>query len=119
MLALAAADAFGATAIGLAAVATIARYGTSSLAAVTGAQAVVGAAGWTGPASLIASSWCAAIACALAGGRRWSTAVACGIAAGLLVAGPSAVTARGAAVRAAGAAVAVALALAAGRFVPY
>ena len=102
----------------LATAAIAGRWSTSSLGAIAGGQAVVGASGWTGPAAFVVSSWCAAVAIALAGAKHRSSAVAAGITAGLVVAGPSAVTVSGAAVRVAGALAGVGLALLAWRLVP-
>jgi hypothetical protein len=115
-LAVATAEAVAAPAIALGTIATVGRWGSSSLAAVAGGQAVVGAAGWTGDAALVVSSWCAAIAIALGGcgRRRWSITVA-GVSAGLIVAGPSAATGRGALLRLAGAVGGVAVAAVASR----
>lgn len=42
------------------------RWGSTSLDALAGAQAVLGPAGWTGPAAAVASSWLAALALVLA-----------------------------------------------------
>jgi len=118
VLAVATADLAGAGAILLATAAIAGRWSTSSLGAIVGGQAVVGASGWTGPAAFVVSSWCAAVAIALAGAKHRSSAVAAGITAGLVVAGPSAVTVSGAAVRVAGALAGVGLALLAWRLGP-
>jgi hypothetical protein len=104
LLGLAAADvAAGAVGV-LVGIAVVGRWGSSSLAALSGGQAVVGAAGWSGPAAMVASSWAAAFAVVLACPRRRpaSTAttdghtgvplapvLACGLLAAALVAGPA------------------------------
>ncbi|HEV3227096.1 MAG TPA: hypothetical protein VGZ52_09680 [Acidimicrobiales bacterium] len=46
------------------------RWGSSSLAAIAGAQAVLGPAGWTGSAPAVASAWFAAVALVLAAAPR-------------------------------------------------
>jgi hypothetical protein len=84
------------------------RWGSTSLEALSGAQAVLGPAGWVGPSSAAAGSWLAAgaLLCALVpdggapllGDRRWSDRLglldlglvaAGGAAAAAVVAGPS------------------------------
>jgi hypothetical protein len=81
-----------AAALGLAgaAVASSARWGTTSLDALAGAQSVLGPAGGVGPAWGAAASWLAAAAVLLAGGRgphpvRW---LATGAAVAAVLAGP-------------------------------
>jgi hypothetical protein len=98
----------------LVAVATWLRWGSAWLVSVTGAQAVLGAAGVVGPPSAAASSWLAAVALVVAvpGGSALA-AVASGAAAALLVAGPAGVD--GIAIRVAATAVATLLALVVGR----
>src|SRR5437763_8674766 len=74
----------------LAAVVVLARFGSSSLTALAGAQQVVGPAGVTGPAGLAAATWCAGLALALASPGEALGAVAFGLAAAEVVAGPAA-----------------------------
>jgi hypothetical protein len=88
-LGLLAADAVtGSTAV-LAGLATVARWSSSSVGALAGAQAVVGAAGWTGPWPSVLSSWVAALALVLVCPRGRGAAVAFGVVAAALVAGPA------------------------------
>lgn len=89
----------------LAALAVLGRWGTTSLSALAGLQAVVGPAGLRGEGVGAASSWVAALALVVACAaltRRWPAA-ALGLLAGLLVAGPAAVDPAHAGIRAAGA----------------
>ena len=89
VLGLVAADVLvGATAV-LAGLATLARWSSSSLGAVAGGQAVVGAAGWTGPWSSVLSSWAAAAALVLVCPRGRPAVLAFGLLAAGLVAGPA------------------------------
>ncbi|MEY2434686.1 MAG: hypothetical protein QOC92_4411 [Acidimicrobiaceae bacterium] len=46
--------------------AALVRWGSPSLGAIAGAQAVLGPAGWTGSAAAVASAWFAAVALVLA-----------------------------------------------------
>jgi hypothetical protein len=80
--------AFGAAAV-LAGVAVVVRWGSSSLDAVGGNQAVLGWAGSVGPVVGAASTWLAASAVVLAGRREWPATVAAAVLAALLVAGPT------------------------------
>jgi hypothetical protein len=94
LLGLAASDAVadGAVAGGvgvLAGAGVVGRWGTSSLAALAGGQAVVGAGGWTGSAALVASSWGAALALFLVCPPGLAPAAAFGAVASQLVAGPA------------------------------
>ncbi|MCA1657355.1 MAG: hypothetical protein LC713_06565 [Actinobacteria bacterium] len=73
----------------LAATGVIGRWGTSSLAALAGGQAVVGAAGWTGSATLVASAWGGALALLLVCPPGLMPAAAFGATAAQLVAGPA------------------------------
>ncbi|MDQ6797933.1 MAG: hypothetical protein M3011_07930 [Actinomycetota bacterium] len=93
----------------LAGIAVIGRWGSSSFAALAGGQAVVGAAGWSGPPGMVLSSWAAAAAVLLVVPRRSRRpgvptagsgpkrsaggytvgVVACGCFAAALVAGPA------------------------------
>jgi len=101
--------------------AVVGRWGTPSLAALAGGQAVVGAAGVTGPTLLAASAWCAAAALALAAPRRPVATVAFGLAAADVVAGPSAVSSGDGgslAIRVAASLVAVLLAFFAASWIP-
>lgn len=89
LLGLAARDALaGGTGV-LAGVATIGRWGSSSLAALAGGQAVLGPAGWTGSPAAVAASWAAAAALVLVAPPRILPAVAFGLLAAALVAGPA------------------------------
>lgn len=66
----------GSVAVGLALGAASWRWGSTSLEAWAGGQAVLGPAGWVGPARLAASSWLAAAALVLAApAPRWRTVV--------------------------------------------
>lgn len=89
LLAVVAADVVVGVATVGAALAVLARWGTTSLPGLAGGQAVVGAAGWTGPALAVVSSWLAAAAVAAASPSRWWAAIPFGLTAGLLVAGPA------------------------------
>ena len=77
------------------------RWGSSSLDAVGGAQAVLGPGATVGPAAAIAATWGAAAALVLASPRGWA-ALAFGAAAALGVAGPSPSRAGDLAIRVAG-----------------
>ena len=81
----------GMTAV-LVGVALLARWGTTSLTALAGLQAVLGPAGATGRPVGIASSWCAAGALMIAAALipRRATAATVGLYAALVVAGPAA-----------------------------
>ena len=105
----------------LAGLTVLLRWGSPSLSALAGGQAVLGAAGWTGTVSQVASSWLAAAGLVLAAPPGLVPAVAFGCAAGAVVAGPALVpgSAAGAiALRLGGAAVAAALSFALARLVP-
>lgn len=73
----------------VAAMATLARWSSSSLTAVAGGQAVLGAAGWTGPAALVVSSWAAAAAVILVSPHGRPPVLAFGLVAAGIVAGPA------------------------------
>jgi hypothetical protein len=118
LLAAVAGDGVGFVALLLAALATMARWGGSGLPAVAGGQAVLGAAGVYGTAAAAGSAWYAAAAIALVSPGGWF-AVPFGATAGLLVAGPAAVSGRLGLVRAAGAVVGMAAALLVPRLVPW
>ena len=110
-------DALAFAAVLLAAMAVLARWGTGSLAAVAGGQAVLGAAGVYGTAAAVGSSWYAALTVALASPGGWLS-VPFGAVAGLLVAGPGVTGAANGLVRVAGALAGVAAAAVAPRFLP-
>ena len=78
----------GAAAV-LAGAAVVVRWGSSSLDAIGGNQAVLGWAGAVGPAVAAASTWVAALAVVLSGRREWPAIVAGAALAALLVAGPT------------------------------
>jgi hypothetical protein len=120
VLGLAAADLTVLTSAALVAIAVLARWGTTSLAGLAGAQAVLGPAGWRGSVLAAASAWCAGAALIAAAGttRRTSIAVALGLTAGLVVAGPAAARADVAVVRAAAGMLGVVLALVGARVLP-
>lgn len=71
--------------------AVLARWGTTSLTALAGVQAVLGPAGLRGSALAAASSWCAAAALIVAAALvpRRTVAATVGLLAGLVVAGPA------------------------------
>ena len=118
LVGLATADRLVAGVTALVALSVLARWGTSSMSALAGLQAVLGPAGATGETIGVASSWLGAAALlATASGvsGRWPAAVL-GALAGLLVAGPAIAGPEDGAVRLAGAVAGMALTvLAAGR----
>jgi len=122
ILGLAAADILAGTAAVLAALAVVVRWGSTSLSALAGGQAVLGSGGWTGSAPMVASSWLAATALVLASPPRWWAACAFGAAAAAVVAGPSAasgsVVSAAVGLRVAASVMAAAIAVLAGRWVP-
>jgi len=71
-----------------AAVATLARTGSAGLNEITGAQAVLGAAGFTGSGMAIGASWASAVSLVAVARQRVASA-GLGLVAGALVAGPS------------------------------
>jgi hypothetical protein len=79
-------------------IAALVRWGSPSLEAIAGAQAVLGPAGWTGSTAAVASAWLAGAALVLASrprhrATRWSTVLATApfaVAAADVVVGPSA-----------------------------
>lgn len=78
----------------LAGLAVMVRWGSPSLGALGGAQAVFGIAGAVGEPVAVAATWCAAGALVLAGAagtapRRTAGALACGVLAAAVVAGPA------------------------------
>lgn len=89
---------------------TLARFGSTSLAGVAGAQAVLGPAVLVGPVAGAVGSGLLALACVAAAPRReWWSAVPLGLLAGVVAFGPSAVSWPDAVVRLGGAAVGVGL----------
>ena len=62
---------------------------TTSLAALAGAQHVIGPAGATGPVALAAASWCAALALVFSTRSEFVVSAAFGLAAADVVAGPA------------------------------
>jgi hypothetical protein len=62
LLAVASASHQRALAVGMACTAALVRWGSSSLGAIAGAQAVLGPAGWTGDAAAVTASWLTAVA---------------------------------------------------------
>jgi hypothetical protein len=110
-------DAVAFAAVLLAALSVLARWGTGSLAAVAGGQAVLGAAGIYGTAAAVGSAWYAALTVVLASPGGWLS-VPFGAVAGLLVAGPGATGAATGLTRSAGALGGVAAAVLLPRYVP-
>jgi len=110
LLGMAAADATAFAAVALAAVAMMVRWGSGSLSALAGGQAVLGPAGLAGSGAAIGAAWYAAVATVLASPGGW-LAFPFGAAAAVIVAGPAAVSAGSAAERAGAAVVGVGLAL--------
>jgi hypothetical protein len=102
----------------LAGLVVLGRFGSTSLAALAGAQHVVGPAGTSGPVLLAAASWCAAAALTLSARAEFAVSLVFGLAAADVVAGPAAQSAQSLAVRAAASLVAVAVAWFAGGWVP-
>ena len=119
LLGLAAGDLEAGAASVLAGLVVLGRFGTTSLAALAGAQHVVGPAGTTGPVLLAAAAWCAAMALALSTRGEAVVAAVFGLAAADVVAGPAAVNGgQAVAVRAAASLVAVAVTWFIGGWVP-
>ena len=117
LLGLASGDLVAAVAVVSAGLSFAIRWGSTSLDAIAGAQAVLGPGGTVGPGLAAASAWCAAAALVLAAPRGWR-APAFGLAAGLSVAGPAAADGGQLALRVAAGVLAGALAVAAGRWLP-
>ena len=118
LLGLLAADVMTWGSAALVAVALLARWGSSSLKAIAGAQAVLGPAGQVGSARHVVAAWLMGLALASAspGGLP---AIAFGAAAGLVVAGPAVGPGMdGLATRGLGALAGIAVAVACGRWVP-
>lgn len=119
LLGFAAGDVEAGAASVLAGLIVLGRFGTTSLAALAGAQHVVGPAGATGPLVLAAASWCAAIALSFSTRAEFAVAAVFGLAAADVVAGPAATHGGQAmAVRLAASLVAVAAAWFIGGWVP-
>lgn len=74
----------------LAGIATLARIGSAGLGDITGGQAVLGAAGFTGADIAVAAAWTSAVSLVLAARQRTTGAVL-GALGGMLVAGPAVV----------------------------
>ncbi len=117
LLGLASADLVAGAAVVAAGLSVAFRWGSTSLDAIAGAQAVLGPGGVVGPALATTSAWCAAAALVLATPRGWR-APAFGLAAALFVAGPAATDGDSLALRVAAGVVAGGLAVAAGRWLP-
>jgi hypothetical protein len=69
-------------------VATLARTGSAALSDISGSQAVLGAAGFTGSAAAVAATWTSAVSL-IGVARQRAVGVGLGLLAGTLVAGPS------------------------------
>ncbi len=117
LLGLAAAELGSAVVAATAVVAFALRWGSTSLDAIAGAQAVLGPGGSVGPAGAVAATWCAAVALVVAAPAGWP-AIAFGAAAALGVAGPAPGGPADIAVRMGATAAGVAVALVAGRLLP-
>lgn len=117
LLGVATGDIVAAVAVAVAAFSMAARWGSTSLGAIAGAQAVLGPGGILGSVVASASAWFAAAALVLASPRGWR-APAFGLAAALVVFGPAATDAASLAVRVGAAAVGVGLAVVVGRWLP-
>jgi hypothetical protein len=117
LLALAAPELAPVIAAGLVAASVTLRFGSSSLTALAGAQAVLGPAGVVGPASATASGWLGALGLVVAAPPGWA-AVAFGLGAAAVVAGPAPRTAGDLVVRSAASLLAVGLAVGAARWLP-
>ena len=115
LLGLAAGDLMAAAAASLALVALAVLWGSTSLDAISGAQAVLGPGGLVGPAVAAVATWAAGVALVFAGPRRWEAA-AFGASAALAVAGPSIADAGDLVVRAAGTGLGVTAAVLAGEW---
>lgn len=117
LLGMVAANATAGLTSALAGIAAALRWGTGSLSASAGAQAVLGPAADVGPALAAGGSVAGAVGVVLVSPGGWA-AIPFGLAAGLLVAGPSAITAGDAAIRFGAAGACIALAWASGRLLP-
>jgi hypothetical protein len=110
-------DVFAFGAVLLAATAVLARWGTGSLAALAGGQAVLGPAGVHGTGAAIGSAWYAGAAIVLASPGGWP-AIPFGAAAGLVIAGPAVTSVATGATRLGAAALGITAALLVPRFLP-
>lgn len=117
LLGLVAADIAVAGVAALAAVSLTIRFGTSSLAAAAGAQAVLGPAGFVGEPLSAAAAWLAGLALAFVSPRGLPM-LAFGLAAGTVLAGPDVAGPATLAVRVAGALGGLTVTWAAARYVP-
>ena len=117
LLMLAAADVAPGVVASLAAAATVLRFGSSSLEALAGAQAVLGPGGVVGPTRAAASTWLAASALVL-GAPGGLQAIPFGVAAGALVCGPAPRTPPDLLLRGGAAVLGAGLAWMAGRWLP-
>jgi hypothetical protein len=88
VLAVVAADVVTGAGVVLAATSVLVRWGSSSLGALAGNQAVLGGAGWSGSIPGAASAWCAAAALVAATPPGVLPAAGFGLAAANVVAGP-------------------------------
>jgi hypothetical protein len=118
LLGVAAADVEAGGASVLAGLVVLGRFGSTSLAALAGAQHVIGPAGTSGPVLLAAASWCAAFALLFSTGAEFAIALVFGLAAADVVAGPAAHSAESLAIRVAASLVAVAMAWFVGGWIP-
>jgi hypothetical protein len=118
LLGVAAGDVEAGAASVLAGLVVLGRFGTTSLAALAGAQHVVGPAGTTGPVLAAAAAWCAAAALTLSTRAEFAIAAVFGLAAADVVAGPAVHSAESLAVRLAASLLAVAAAWFVGGWVP-
>jgi hypothetical protein len=117
LLGLVVADAISAGMCALALTALVVRYGTSSLAAVAGAQGVLGPAAFSGGPLFVAATWAAALSVALIS-RGGLPLVAFGLTAGAILAGPAPGEPLDLAVRIGGAILGLALAWGGARYLP-
>jgi len=118
LLGVAAGDIESGAASVLAGLVVLGRFGTTSLAALAGAQHVVGPAGATGPVLLAAAAWFAAAALVFSTRSEFPIAAVFGVTAANVVAGPAVHSAESLAVRLAASLVAVAAAWFVGGWVP-
>jgi len=118
LLGVAAADVTVGAATVLAGLAVLGRFGSTSLAALAGAQHVVGPAGTTGPVALAGAMWCAGLAFVLGSRGELLVSVAFGLAAASVVAGPAVHGADALAIRTASSLLAVTVAWYVGGWVP-
>lgn len=117
LLGAAAADLAAASAAVVALVALAVRWGSTSLDAIAGAQAVLGPGATVGSAASVAAAWCSSAALVLAAPRGWP-ALGFGAAAALAVAGPSPADVGDVVLRVGATAAGIALTVAAGHRLP-